>query len=122
MRGGARSILRPYMAPRETLATTSTRLNSEDLVVHVVLTHPRAAFHPYTCRLCRGTAMIAAALIGYDNVKVATETTARKRRSWSTTSSTPMRDYVGSLLHLFFHCSVHLVVTIHDLLLTSILG
>jgi hypothetical protein len=33
-----------------------------------------------------------------------------------------MRDYVKSLLQLFFHCSAYLVVTIHDLLLASILG
>jgi hypothetical protein len=39
-----------------------------------------------------------------------------------TTSSTPMHDYIGSLLQLFFHSSASLVVKIHDLLLASILG
>jgi hypothetical protein len=40
------------------------------------------------------------ALIGYDDVEVATRTTTRRRWLWSTTSSTPMRDYIGSLLQL----------------------
>jgi hypothetical protein len=33
-----------------------------------------------------------------------------------------MRNYVELLLQLFFYYLAHLVVTIHDLLLTSILG
>jgi hypothetical protein len=45
-----------------------------------------------------------------------------RRRSRSNTSSTSMHDYVGSLLQLFFRCSVRLVVTIHDLLLAGIIG
>jgi hypothetical protein len=53
----------------------------------------------------------------------ATVTTPTRRRwSWSTTSSTLMCDYVGSLLQLFFYSPAHLVVTIHDLPLTNILG
>jgi hypothetical protein len=44
-----------------------------------------------------------------------------KRRTWSTTSSKLMCDYVGPLLWLFFHCFACLVVTIHDLLLVSFL-
>jgi hypothetical protein len=35
---------------------------------------------------------------------------------------TPTYDYIGSLLQLFFYCSVRLVVTIYDLLLTNIIG
>jgi hypothetical protein len=44
-------------------------------------------------------------------VEVAVVTTMRRRRSWSTNCSTPTRDYVGSLLQLYFRCSVRLVVT-----------
>jgi hypothetical protein len=106
-----------YTPPCETLAAISSRPNSEALATREVLAHPWAVLHPCTCGLCRG----AAALIGYDDVEVAVRTTMRRRRSWSTTSSTLTRDYVGSLLQLFFRCSACLVVTIHDLLLTSIL-
>jgi hypothetical protein len=67
--------------PRETLATASSRLNSEALDMRVVLAHPRAMFHPYTCGLCSGTAAVAATLIGYDDVEVATGMTTRRRRS-----------------------------------------
>jgi hypothetical protein len=119
IRGEARARLtHAYMPPRETLADTSSRPNFEVLAARVVLAHPHAVFHPCTCGLRRGVA----ALIDYDNAKVAVEMTTRRRRSWSTTSSTPTCDYVGSLLQLFFHCSARLVVTIYDLLLTSILG
>jgi hypothetical protein len=46
-----------------------------------------------------------------------------RRRLWSTTSSTPTCDYVGSLLQLFFHCSVCLVVTmIYDPFTYKFLG
>jgi hypothetical protein len=61
--------------PRETLAATSSHLNSEALAVRVVLAHPRTVFHLHTCGLHRGAAVVAAALIGYDNVKVAAGTT-----------------------------------------------
>jgi hypothetical protein len=118
MRGG----LTPNAPPRETLATTSSQLNSEALAVRVVLAHPRTVFHLRTCGLHRGAAVVAAALIGYDNVEVATETTTWRRWSWTTTSSTLTRDYVESLLQLFFRCSACLMVTIHDLILISILG
>jgi hypothetical protein len=77
-------------------------------------------FHPCMCGLCIGTAAVAAVWIGYDDVELVAGTTMR-RRSCSTTSSISTCDYVVSLLQLFFHCSAHLVVTIHDLLLTSIL-
>jgi hypothetical protein len=52
--------------------------------------------------------------------EVAVGTRTWRRRS--TTSSTPTRDYVWSLLQLFFRCTVRLVVTIHDPLLVSFLG
>jgi hypothetical protein len=103
--GGARGVIQ--MPPHKTLAAAASRLNSEAPAAHVVLTHPRAAFHPCTCGLDRGVA----ALIGFNEVRVPAETTTRRRRSWLTTSSTPMRDYVVSLLQLFLRCSAHLVVT-----------
>jgi hypothetical protein len=68
-----------------------------------------------------GVSHVATALIGSEDIEVAAETTTRRRQSWSTTSSIPTCSYVGSLLELFFHCSAHLVVMIHDLLLASIL-
>jgi hypothetical protein len=37
--------------------------------------------------------------------------TTSRRRSWSTTSSTPMHYYIGSPLQLFFRCSARLVLT-----------
>jgi hypothetical protein len=107
--------------PRETLAAASCRSNSEAQATRVVLAHPRAAFHPCMCGLRRGVAAIVAALIECDDVEFAAGTTTRSR-SWSTTFSTSTRDCVGSLLQLFFRCSACLVVMIHDLLLTSILG
>jgi hypothetical protein len=55
-------------------------------------------------------------------MEVAVGMTMRRRRSSTTTFTTPMRDYIGSLLQLFFRCSARLVVTIYDLLLASILG
>jgi hypothetical protein len=70
-----------YMPPRETLAVASSQLNSKALATYVVLAHPHAAFHPYPCGLCRGAVAVAAALIGYDDVKAAPEVTTRMRRS-----------------------------------------
>jgi hypothetical protein len=67
MRGGARGRLTSYTPSRETLATTSSQSNSEALAACVVLTHPCAVFHLCMCELRRGTAAIAAALIGYDD-------------------------------------------------------
>jgi rhodanese-related sulfurtransferase len=46
----------------------------------VVLAHPRTMFHPCMCGHRRGTAVTATALIGYDDVKVATGMTMRRRR------------------------------------------
>jgi hypothetical protein len=123
MRGGARSAHMPTRHHVKTLAVTSfSRSNPETLFVWEVLAHPYAAFHPCMCGLCGGTAMIVATLIGYDDMEVAAGTTTRRRRSWSTISSTPTCNYVGSLLQLFFHYTACLVVTIHDLLLASIFG
>jgi hypothetical protein len=45
----------------------------------VVLAHPCVTFHPCMCRLCGGTAVFVAALIGYDHVEVATGMTTRRR-------------------------------------------
>jgi hypothetical protein len=67
------------MPSPETLTTTSHQPNCEALAVHVVLAHPRAAFHPYKCGLCRGAATVTVALIGYDDVKTAAEMTTRRR-------------------------------------------
>jgi hypothetical protein len=117
MRGG----LTPDMVPHETLAATSSQPKSEALPARMVLAHPRTMFHPCTCGLRTCVVAVPAALIGYDDIMVATETTTRRRWVWSTTSTTPTHDYVGSLLQLFFCCSAHLVVMIHDLLLASIL-
>jgi hypothetical protein len=67
------------MSQHEILAAASSWLNSEVLIVRVVLAHPRAAFHPYTCGLCRDIVAVAAAVISYDDVKVAIEMTIRRR-------------------------------------------
>jgi hypothetical protein len=103
-------------------AASSSRPNSEVLATREVLAHPHVTFHPCTCRLHGGDVAVAATQFGYDDVEVAARTTTRRRWSWSTTFSTPTRDYVGSLLQLLFHCSTHLVVMIHDFLVASILG
>jgi hypothetical protein len=66
MRGGARGIETSHM---------------EALAARVVLTHPHAGFHPCTCELHGGAAVIAAALISYDNVEVAAQMTTGRRRS-----------------------------------------
>jgi hypothetical protein len=44
-----------------------------------------------------------------------------RRRSWLIIYSTPTCDYIRPLLQLFFHCSAHIVITIHDLILTNFL-
>jgi hypothetical protein len=83
-----------------TVATTSSRPNPETLSVH------------YGCYYADW----------YDDMKFANGTTMRRRRSWSTTSSIPTCDYLGSSLQLLFRCTMRLVVTIYDLLLASFLG
>jgi hypothetical protein len=65
MSGGARAQQTPTHHHLITLAATSSRPNLETLVAHEVLTHQRAAFHPYTCGLRGG----AAALIGYGGAR-----------------------------------------------------
>jgi hypothetical protein len=45
-----------------------------------------------------------------------------RRRLESTTFSTPTHIYIELSLQLFFHCTAHLVVMIHDPLLVSFLG
>jgi hypothetical protein len=77
MRGKARGTTDSYTPPRETLAIASSQPNSKALAAGVVLAHPRVAFDPYTCELRIGTAV----LISYDDIKVAAETTTRRRRS-----------------------------------------
>jgi hypothetical protein len=123
MRGGARGTHTSLHATtwKTLTAASSSQPNSETLTTREMLAHPRAAFHPCMCALRGGAVVVATALIDYDDVEVATETTTRRQRSWSTTSSTPTHDYVGSLLHLFFHCLEHRVITIYDLLLPIIL-
>jgi hypothetical protein len=64
------------MPPRETLVTTTSRPNSEALATRVMLADPYITFHPYTYEFCRS----AAAVIGYDDIKVVTETTTMRRR------------------------------------------
>jgi hypothetical protein len=75
MMGAARGGLTSYTSPRETLADTFSRPNSEALAACVVLAHSCVAFHPCTCGLSRGVT----ALIGYDDIKVAVDTTTRMR-------------------------------------------
>jgi hypothetical protein len=70
-----------YTLPRETLAATSSRPNSEALIMHMVLAHPHTVFYSCTCGLRRGAGVIIVALIGYNDVKVAAEMTTRRRRS-----------------------------------------
>jgi hypothetical protein len=120
IKGGARGTHMPTRHHMKTLATTSfSRPNSKALAAREV--DSMEAFHPYTCGLHGDTVVAVAALIGYDDVEVAAGTTTRRRRPKSTTFSTPMHDYIGSLLQLCFCCSAHIVVTIHDFLLASIL-
>jgi hypothetical protein len=68
-----------YMPSRETLVAACSRSNSEALAARVMLTHPRTTFHPCMCGLCRGAAAVAAALIGYDDVKVVAGMTTRRK-------------------------------------------
>jgi hypothetical protein len=123
MKGGPRGDVHLHATMWKTLATTtSSRPKPRALPTRKVLANPREVFHPCTCALRGGTAMIANALISYDDMEVAGGMTTRRRWSWSTTSSTPTCDYVGPLLQLFFCCLTCLAVMIHDLLLASILG
>jgi hypothetical protein len=69
------------MSSCEILALTSSRPNFEVLVAHVVLAHPHMTFYYYTCRLYRDDVAVAATLISYSDIKVAAETTIKRRRS-----------------------------------------
>jgi hypothetical protein len=81
IRDGARGRLTLYTPPRETLAATSSRLNSEALAARVVLAYSHMAFHPCTCGLFRDAATVAAVLVSSDDMKVATRMTTRMRQS-----------------------------------------
>jgi hypothetical protein len=67
------------MPPRETLAITASRPNSEALAARVVLAHPHTEFHLCTCGLHGGAIVVVATLISYNNVDVAAGTTMRRR-------------------------------------------
>jgi hypothetical protein len=69
------------MSSCEILALTSSRSNFEVLVVHVMLAHPHMTFYYCTCRLYRDDVAVAVTLISYSDVKVAAETTTKRRRS-----------------------------------------
>jgi hypothetical protein len=62
-----------------TLAATSSRLDLETLAACEVLANPCAVFHSCTCRLRGGVVMVAASMIGYDDVEVVAGTTTRRR-------------------------------------------
>jgi hypothetical protein len=64
--------------PHETLAIAASWPNSKSLATHVVLAHPRVAFHHCTCGLHGGAATVAAALIGYGYKKVAAGTSSAR--------------------------------------------
>jgi hypothetical protein len=81
MTGAARGGLMSHTPPRETLAAASSRPNPEALATRVVLAHPYAMFHSCMCGFNRDVVVVAAALIGYDDIKVVAETTTRRRRS-----------------------------------------
>jgi hypothetical protein len=81
MRGGVRGVYMPIGHHMKTLAATfSSWPNPKPLVAYKVLAHPRTAFHPCTCGLCVGADVVAAVLIGYDDVEVAVGMTTRRRR------------------------------------------
>jgi hypothetical protein len=52
----------------KTLAATPSSPNPKVLVAREVLAHQRAAFHPCTRGLCGGDTVVAATLIGYDDL------------------------------------------------------
>jgi hypothetical protein len=80
MRGGTRGAYTPACHHVKILAVAfSSRPNFEALATLVVLEHPHVAFLPYTCGINGGTAAVAAALIGYDDVEVAVGMTMRRR-------------------------------------------
>jgi hypothetical protein len=60
-------------------ATSSSRPNPKALVAREVLAHKRTMFHTCTCGFRGGVVVVVAALISYDDVEGATETTTRRR-------------------------------------------
>jgi hypothetical protein len=93
-----------------TLAATSSRPNPEIQVVREVLAHPCAVFHPCTCGLRGGTAMVAAALISYSGVR-----SLLGRRGGEGDRNQLL------LLHRRTSMLDRLLQTIHDLILASFL-
>jgi hypothetical protein len=79
--GRARGADMPIHHHVKNLVATSSRPNSEALLVRAVLAHIRATFYSCTCELCGGADVVAAVLIDYDDVMVATGMTTRRRRS-----------------------------------------
>jgi hypothetical protein len=57
----------PYTPPSETLAAAASRPISEALSARVVLGHPRATLHPYTCGLHEDATAFTVVLTGYDS-------------------------------------------------------
>jgi hypothetical protein len=53
----------------KSLAATSSRPNPKTLAAREVLAHPRVMFYPYMCGLCRGAAVVVAALIGHGGAR-----------------------------------------------------
>jgi hypothetical protein len=107
------------MSSHEILAVFSWS-NFEALAMCVVLAQSRVMFHPCKCGLCGGDVTVAAVLIGYDDMKVAIRTITTRRWLWMITSSTlSVTTFVAALTLLSL---LSASVTIHDLLLTSILG
>jgi hypothetical protein len=81
IRGGARGAHTPTHHHMKTVAATSSSWpHFEALTAHEVLAHPCAVFHPCTGGLGGGTIVVAAVLIGYDDVEVAIGMTMRRRR------------------------------------------
>jgi hypothetical protein len=68
MRAGARGTYKTTCHHVTTLAATSTRPDPKTLATCEVLAYPCAAFYPCMCGLCGGTTMVAAPLIGSDDL------------------------------------------------------
>jgi hypothetical protein len=106
-----------------TLAATSSRPNPETLAAHEVLALPHTTLHPCMCGLCGGATIVADALINYYGG--ARSLLGRRCGGDDCDRLLPLHQHASTLdqlLQLFFHCSTHLVVTIHDILVTSFLG
>jgi hypothetical protein len=120
IRGGARGDIDTYTPPCENPSHHLLSVKPwNPSYAWGALAHPCAVLHLCTCGLCGGATAIVTVLISYDDVKVVAGTTTRRRWSWSTTFSTPICNYVGLLLQLFFCYTARLVVMIHDLILVN---